>query len=71
MFRSMALVHPSFFVAEDADNVTVPVALLPSQGEDQDTMNGFWKRIQEKDIAKKSIRQDFVSCSDNFVRLGI
>ena len=60
LFRSMALVHPSFFQPEDADNVSVPIALLPSQGEDKDVMNGFWDKIQEKDIAKQSIRQDFV-----------
>jgi hypothetical protein len=57
----MALVHPSFFQPDDADNVTVPIALLPSQGEDQEVMNAFWERIQKKDIAQKSIRQDFVS----------
>ena len=56
----MALVHPSFFQPEDADNVAVPVALLPSQGEDKDIMNAFWDKIQTKDMAKLSVRQDFV-----------
>lgn len=59
----MALIHPSFFQPEDADNVAVPVALLPSQGEDNDIMNAFWDRIQTKDIAKQSVRQDFVSAN--------
>lgn len=60
LFKSVALVHPSFFQPEDADNVNVPVALLPSGGEDQAVMNGYWERIQQKPIAKNSIRQDFV-----------
>jgi dienelactone hydrolase len=63
LFQAMALIHPSFFQAEDADNVTVPVALFPSQGEDQRIMNGFWERIQKKDIAENSVRQDFVRCT--------
>jgi len=56
----MAFVHPSFFVPEDAENITVPVALLPSQGEDPEVMNAFWEKIQKKPIANKSIREDFV-----------
>lgn len=62
LFRSMALVHPSFFQPDDADNVAAPIALIPSGGEDKDVMNAFWERIQQKPIAAKSIRQDFVSC---------
>lgn len=58
----MALPHPSFFQASDADNVRVPVALMPSQGEDKDAMNGFWEGIQKKPFAAQCIREDFVSC---------
>jgi hypothetical protein len=58
----MALVHPSLWQPEDADNMTVPVALLPSQGEDIDVMNKFWDRIQKKPFANKCVRRDFVRC---------
>lgn len=62
LFKAMALVHPSFFQPEDADNVKAPVALIPSGGEDQAVMDGFWERIQKKpDVAVKSVRVDFVS----------
>lgn len=61
LFKSMALVHPSFFLADDADNVNAPVALIPSGGEDKDVMNAYWEKIQQKPIFAKSIRHDFVS----------
>jgi hypothetical protein len=58
----MAFVHPSFFEIDDANSVRVPVALIPSSGEDKDMINGFWDKIQQnKDIAAQSVRLDFVS----------
>jgi hypothetical protein len=58
----MAFVHPSFFEIADADNLRVPVALIPSSGEDKDMINGFWDKIQQnKDIAAQSVKLDFVS----------
>jgi hypothetical protein len=59
-FEAMALVHPSLWQPEDADDITVPVALLPSKGEDKDVMDEFWNRIQKKPFASKCVRQDFV-----------
>jgi hypothetical protein len=56
----LALVHPSAFRPEDADHLNVPVALLPSQGENKEVMDAFWERIEQKDIGKRSVRQDFV-----------
>jgi hypothetical protein len=61
LFKAIALPHPSFFVPEDAENVSCPVALLPSSGEDKDVMNGFWERIQKKPFAAQCVREDFVS----------
>jgi hypothetical protein len=59
-FNAIALAHPSFWQPEDADNMTVPIALLPSQGEDRGIMNEFWDRIQKKPFANKCVREDFV-----------
>jgi hypothetical protein len=58
----MAFVHPSFFESDDADDVRVPVALIPSSDEDKDMINCFWDKIQrKKDVAVQSVRLDFVS----------
>ena len=57
----MALIHPSLFQPEDADNMNVPVALLPSGGEDRDAMDGFWERMKRKPFVDLCVRQDFVS----------
>ncbi|OAA58651.1 Dienelactone hydrolase [Niveomyces insectorum RCEF 264] len=68
LFASAVLVHPSFFVAEDGDAVQIPVALIPSQGEDPAVMNGFWERVQKKGgrITEKSIREDFLDMHHGF-----
>lgn len=63
LFRCMAFIHPTNFQPEDADNIECPIALLPSQGEDQAAMDAFYARILAKGgaTAQRSIRQDFVS----------
>lgn len=61
LFKAMALIHPSNFQPEDADEMDVPVALMPSSGEDKSVMNGFWEKMQKKPFAAKCVRQDFVS----------
>ena len=61
LFKAVALVHPTNLQPEDGDIVTVPVALLPSGGEDQEVMNGIWERLQKKPFADKCVRKDFVS----------
>ena len=61
LFKALAFVHPTNFQPEDADNVTEPVALIPSQGEDQNAMNAFWAKVQAGPSAAKSVRKDFVS----------
>jgi hypothetical protein len=53
--------HPSFFQPEDADNISVPIALMPSDGEDKAVMDEFWARIQKKPFADKCYRENFVS----------
>jgi hypothetical protein len=46
---------------EDGDLFTVPVALIPSQGEDQEVMSAIWERLHKKIFASKCVRKDFVS----------
>lgn len=68
LFDSVALIHPSFFVADDGNHVQVPALLVPSQGEDQTIMDAVWAGIQAKggDVASKSIRQDFLDVHHGF-----
>ena len=48
----------------------MPVALLPSGGEDQAVMNAIWERLQKKPFADKCVRKDFVSRSDLRMMMG-
>lgn len=57
----MALVHPTNLQPEDGDLFTVPVALIPSQDEDQEVMNAIWERLHKKSFASKCVRKDLVS----------
>ena len=59
-FKAIAMVHPSNTFPEDANGVSVPLALLPSNGEDVNVMNAFWEIIQKKPFADKCVRKDFV-----------
>ena len=59
-FKSIAMVHPSFTLVEYAKPVNIPLALLPSNGEDMNVMNGFWDVIKEKPFFDKCVRKDFV-----------
>lgn len=61
LFKAVVCAHPSFFQPEDADNISVPLALIPSDGEDKTVMNEFWNRIQKKPFADKCYRENFVS----------
>ncbi|KAK4690387.1 hypothetical protein P7C71_g6389, partial [Lecanoromycetidae sp. Uapishka_2] len=65
-FKAMALIHPSQFQAEDADDMDMPVALMPSGGEDKDAMDGFWGRMQKKAVGERCVRQDFLDCNHGF-----
>lgn len=40
--------------------MNVPIALLPSGGEDGQVMDKFWERMQEKAFAERNVRKDFV-----------
>jgi len=57
----VALVHSTNLQPEGGDLFTVPVALIPSQGEDQEVMNAIWERLHKKSFASKCVRKDFVS----------
>ncbi|WWC87499.1 uncharacterized protein L201_002389 [Kwoniella dendrophila CBS 6074] len=48
--------HPSFAAKEDGDNVDVPIALLPSQGEDMDVMNAISKAAESKNPGKNVLK---------------
>lgn len=58
LFGAMALIHPSGFRAEDADEIDVPVALLLSGGEDGEIMDRFWKRMRAKGVGEKCVRRE-------------
>ncbi|KAF2102917.1 alpha/beta-hydrolase [Rhizodiscina lignyota] len=66
LFKCMGFIHPTNFQPEDADNVDVPIALLPSQGEDPKAMDAFYGKIQTKPIADASVRQDFLDVHHGF-----
>jgi len=66
LFKAVALVHPTNLQPEDGDLFTVPVALIPSGGEDPEVMNGVWERLQKKPFADKCVRKDFLDCHHGF-----
>lgn len=55
------MVDPSNVVAADANGIEIPVALLPSQGEDKRLMHDLWDIFQLKPMAKQCVRKDLVS----------
>lgn len=61
LFSAVVLVHPTNLAPEGGDLFAVPVALIPSGGEDPDVMNGIWERLMKKDFKGKCLRRDFVS----------
>lgn len=61
LFSAVALVHPTNLAPEDGGLFTVPVALIPSGGEDPEVMNGVWERLMKKEFKGKCVRKDFVS----------
>ncbi|CZR51328.1 uncharacterized protein PAC_01203 [Phialocephala subalpina] len=66
LFNAVALVHPTNLSPSDGDLFTVPVALIPSGGEDQTVMNAIWEKLQEKEIAGKCVRKDFLEGHHGF-----
>lgn len=39
----------------------MPVALIPSGGEDPKAMDSIWETLQKKEFGEKCVRKDFVS----------
>jgi len=66
LFNALAFVHPSFKQKGDAIHLSVPCALVPSQGEDQEIMNDFWSTVQSKPFANKCVRKDFLDVPHGF-----
>ncbi|WWC60005.1 uncharacterized protein I303_102568 [Kwoniella dejecticola CBS 10117] len=48
--------HPSFAAKEDADKIDVPVALLPSGGEDMEVINHISKTVEAKVPGKNILK---------------
>jgi len=66
LFKAVALVHPTNLSPRDGDLFNVPVALIPSGGEDPKVMNSIWETLQKKDFAGKCVRKDFLDCHHGF-----
>jgi hypothetical protein len=54
-------VHPTNLAPGDGELFNVPVALIPSGGEDPKVMDAIWETLQKKAFAGKCARKDFVS----------
>jgi hypothetical protein len=61
LFKAVALVHPTNLSPEDGALFNVPVALIPSGGEDAKAMDAIWETLMKKDFEDKCLRKDFVS----------
>ena len=61
LFKAVALVHPTNLAAEDGKLFEVPVALIPSGGEDPQIMDAIWETLTKKEFRGKCVRKDFVS----------
>jgi len=66
LFTAIALVHPTNLSPSDGDPLAVPVALIPSGGEDPDVMDAIWERLQRKEFAGKCVRRDFLEGHHGF-----
>lgn len=64
LFKAVALVHPTNLAPEDGELFNVPVALIPSGGEDPKVMDAIWETLMKKEFAEKCVRKDFVSLLD-------
>lgn len=53
--------HPTNLSPEDGELFNVPVALIPSGGEDAKAMDAIWETLMKKDFKDKCLRKDFVS----------
>lgn len=53
--------HPTNLSPGDGELFNVPVALIPSGGEDPEVMDSIWETLQKKEFAGKCVRKDFVS----------
>jgi hypothetical protein len=65
----MAWIHPTRLEKTDGEKCNVPVALVPSGGEDPEIMNAIWGDLQKKDFSEKCVRKDFVSCEEPVEKL--
>lgn len=65
-FKAVALVHPTNLAPEDGELFNVPVALIPSGGEDRAVMDAIWGSLMKKAFAGKCVRKDFLDCHHGF-----
>ncbi|KAE8444196.1 hypothetical protein EG329_000793 [Mollisiaceae sp. DMI_Dod_QoI] len=66
LFNALALIHPTNLSPTDGDLFTVPVALIPSGGEDPLVMDAVWESLQRKDFAGRCVRRDFLEGHHGF-----
>ena len=52
VFKAAASCHPAMVDPKDAENVTIPFALLPSKDEDKAAVEGWEKSIKTKKLVK-------------------
>jgi len=53
---AIASAHPSFAATTDAENISIPLALFPSQGEDMDVMNKIHEAAEAKNPGKNVLK---------------
>lgn len=63
LFRAMAWIHPTNLEKTDGEICNIPVALVPSGGENSEVMDAIWESLKKKEFGKKCVRKDFVSCT--------
>lgn len=48
--------HPSFIAEDDADKISQPLALLPSEGEDMKIINAIYDAVEKKNPGKSFVK---------------
>ncbi len=61
VFKVAGLVHPTNLERGDGEVFEVPVALVPSAGEDGEIMDCIWETLKGKSFGEKNVRKNFVS----------
>jgi hypothetical protein len=57
----MAWIHPTNLERTDGAICNIPVALIPSGGENPEVMDEIWADLKKKEFGGKCVRKNFVS----------